>query len=177
VKLVDASRCPYCARVRILLAEKGVEVETVRVDLRNRPGWLYELNPPDGRVPVLDDGDPLPESEVIMEHLEERFPEPAVLPADLRERARARLLVHRFDQNLGDDYYAFRRGDDNDLTGRLEQLELGQSLWTDIAYVPWLIRLREMLGVPLPARVATRLEALERRPSVAAEVDVVRSLL
>jgi glutathione S-transferase len=176
VRLIDAPRCPYCARVRILLAEKGVEVETVSVDLRDRPAWLYELNPPDGRVPVLDDGYPLPESEVIMEHLEGRFPDPPILPSDLGERARARLRVHRFDQNLGDDYYAFRRGDENDLAGRLEQLELGQSLWADIAYVPWLVRVRDMLGLRLPAPVAAGLEALERRPSVAAEVEVVRSL-
>src|SRR5207248_11094221 len=32
VKLVDAARCPYCARVRITLAEKRLDVETVEVD-------------------------------------------------------------------------------------------------------------------------------------------------
>jgi hypothetical protein len=176
VKLVDAKRCPYCARVRIALAEKGIEVENIQVDLRDRPAWLYELNPPAGKVPVLSDAADLPESEVIMAYLEERFPEPALLPDDLEARARARLLLHRFDANLGDDYYAFRRGDDNDLAGRLDQLEVGLSLFSDIAYVPWVIRARDMLGVELPARVATWLAALEERPSIAAEVDIVRSL-
>jgi len=176
VKLVDAARCPYCARVRITLAEKGLDVDATEVDLTSRPQWLLDLNPPKGRVPVLDDGFTLPESEVIMAYLEERHPEPALLPPDPAERARARLLLHRFDDNLGDDYYAFRRGDDNDLAGKLESLEVGQSLFADIAYVPWVIRARDMLGVELPARIADWLALLEQRPSVAAEVGVVRSL-
>ena len=54
MKLYDAPRCPYCARVRIALAEKGIAYETVEIDLQNRPPWLYELNA-SGRVPVLDD--------------------------------------------------------------------------------------------------------------------------
>jgi glutathione S-transferase len=159
--------------VRIALAEKGIEHDRVEVDLSDRPQWLLDLNPPAGRVPVLDG---LPESEVIMELLEETHPDRPLLPADPAQRARARLLVHRFDANLGDDYYAFRRGDPNDLAARLETLDVGQSLFADIAYVPWVIRARDMLGLTLPERVATWLAELERRPSVAAEVTVVRSL-
>jgi glutathione S-transferase len=176
VKLIDAARCPYCARVRIALAEKAIELETVEVDLTDRPRWLIELNPPHGRVPVLDDGFTLPESEVIMAYLEETHPEPALLPPDPAGRARARLLVYRFDDNLGRDYYAFRRGDENDLAGKLEALEVGQSLFADVAYVPWVIRARDMLGVELPERIAAWLAELERRPSIAAEVATVRSL-
>jgi glutathione S-transferase len=176
MKLIDAGRCPYCARVRITLGEKGLDVETVEVDLSDRPQWLVDLNPPKGRVPVLDDGFTLPESEVIMAYLEERYPEPALLPSDLAERARARLLVHRFDENLGDDYYAFRRGDENDLTGKLERLEIRQSLFADIAYAPWVIRARDMLGVDLPPRIADWLAELEQRPSIAREIGVVQKL-
>lgn len=177
MKVVDAARCPYCARVRIALAEKGIAYENVQVDLRNRPEWLIELNPPEGRVPVLRrNGFDLPESEVIMEYLEDRYPEPRLLPSDLETVARARLLVNRFDDNLGDDYYAYRRGDDNDLAGRLQRLEVGVSLFSDIAYVPWVIRARDMLGVELPERLAGWLEELERRPSIADEVELVRNL-
>ena len=43
--LYDADRCPYCARVRIVLAEKRLEHETVIVDLDDRPAWIYEKNP------------------------------------------------------------------------------------------------------------------------------------
>jgi len=176
MRLIDAARCPYCARVRIALAEKGLELETVEVDLADRPQWLIELNPPNGRVPVLDNGFTIPESEVIMAYLEETHPEPPLLPADHVERARARLLVHRFDDNLGRDYYAFRRGDGNDLGAKLDALELGQSLFADVAYAPWVIRARDMLGVDLPERVVAWLSDLEQRPSIAREVATVRAL-
>jgi glutathione S-transferase len=162
--------------VRLALAEKGLDYETIEVDLADRPQWLLELNPPSGRVPVLDDGFNLPESEVIMAFLDERYPERALLPTDPVERAQARLLVHRFDESLGADYYAFRRGDPNDLAGKLESLEVGQSLFADIAYVPWVIRARDMLGVELPERIAAWLSKLEQRPGVAAEVALVRAL-
>ena len=52
ITIYDAGRCPYCARVRIALAEKGIEYETVEIDLDDRPAWIYEKNPL-GRVPVL----------------------------------------------------------------------------------------------------------------------------
>lgn len=175
MRLIDAARCPYCARVRIALAEKGVQYETVEIDLGNRPAWVYELNGP-GRVPILDGDFVLPESEVIMEYLEELHPRPALLPTDAVERARARLLVKRFDDNLGSDYYAFRRGDATELDKKLDALEVGQSLFADIAYVPWVLRARDLLGVDLPDRVSDWLAALEERPSVAAEADVVRRL-
>jgi glutathione S-transferase len=175
VKLYDAARCPYCARVRIALAEKGLVPETVEIDLSERPAWIYDLNPA-GRVPVLDDGFVLPESLVIMEFLDEAYPEHPLLPADSRERAQARLEVHRFDDDLGDDYYAFRRGDANSLADKLAALELGRSLYTDIAYAPWVIRARDMLGVELPSVLAGWLDRFAERPSIAAEIEVVKSL-
>ena len=111
ITLYDAARCPYCARVRIVLEEKGVGFDVVEIDLFDRPAWLYEKNAT-GRVPVLEeDGRSLPESAVIMEFLEERYPEPPLLPADPADRAAVRLLVFR-DQELTDPYYAFRRGED-----------------------------------------------------------------
>jgi glutathione S-transferase len=175
VKLYDAPRCPYCARVRIVLAEKAVAHETVAVDLGDRPAWIYELNS-SGRVPVLDDGFVLPESAVIMTYLDERYPEPPLRPSDPAERARTNLLVYRFDELLGDDYYAFRRGEPNDLAGKLDALEVGQSLFADIAVAPWVIRARDMLAVELPARVEEWLAELARRPSIAAELELVRGL-
>jgi len=175
VKLIDASRCPYCARVRIALAEKGLEYETVEIDLSDRPAWVYELNVT-GRVPILEDGFVLPESEVIMAYLEERDPSVPLLPSDPEGRARARLLVHRFDLNIGDDYYAFRRGDANALAEKLARLAVGESLYSDVAYVPWVLRARDMLGVDLPPQLVDWLGELEQRPSVAAEAAVVRAL-
>jgi glutathione S-transferase len=175
VKLYDAARCPYCARVRIALAEKGFDYETVEIDLGNRPDWIYELNPT-GKVPVLDDGFVLPESAVIMEYLDDRYPDQPLLPGNAKSRAEARKWVFRFDDLLGDDYYAYRRGDENALAERLDQLPVGDSLFVDVAYAPWVIRAREMLGVTLPQRLESWLDQLAQRPSVAAEIDVVRGL-
>jgi glutathione S-transferase len=188
--LYDAARCPYCARVRIVLAEKGIEVETVEIDLSDRPDWLYEKNA-SGRVPVLEEGGkPLPESAVIMEFLEERYPEPALLPSDPLGRAFVRLLVFR-DHELTDPYYAFRRGE----AGAREELEamlgaldvvLGERPYlggteyglADIAYVPWVLRARDTLGVSLDAfpALTSWLSRLEERPAVAREVETVAAL-
>lgn len=175
MKLYDAARCPYCARVRIALAEKGISYETVEIDLRDRPDWIYELNA-SGKVPVLDDGFVLPESAVIMEYLEDRYPERPLLPAGAQARALARKAVFRFDDLLGDDYYAFRRGEPNALADRLEELPVGDSLFVDIAFVPWVIRARELLGVTLPAKLASWLDTFAEQPPVAADVEVVREL-
>jgi stringent starvation protein A len=189
--LYDAERCPYAARVRITLAEKGLEYDVVAIDLDDRPAWLYEKNAA-GRVPVLeeDGGLVLPESLVIVEYLEERFPEPALLPADPAERALARLRMLRFD-DLGGPYYAARRGRE----GAGERLQAALALLdrlldarpylsgsdfglADIAYIPWILRGRTLLGLelsPFPS-VASWAARLESRPSIAAETAVVATL-
>jgi len=188
--LYDADRCPYCARVRIVLAEKQLEHETVVVDLDDRPAWIYEKNPL-GRVPVLEeDAFVLPESAVIMEYLEERFPEPALWPADPAARAAGRLLVERFDQ-LSRPYYALRRGDGDardrlgDELSKLDGLLAGQAFLTgrefgiaDAAYLPWILRAETMLGVDLDqyAALAEWAARAGERPSVAAETTLLAAL-
>jgi glutathione S-transferase len=190
VRLYDAARCPYCARARIVLAEKGIDYETVEVDLDDRPAWIYEKNP-SGRVPVLetDDGFVLPESAVIMEYLEERRPEPALLPAEPAARAVARLWIDRFDARLGDTYYAVRRGraQPEELAEHLAALDrvLGEQPYlaagyglADIAYLPWILRAEANLGVDLGAfeGIAAWVERLGCRPAIAPELELVQAL-
>ena len=187
ITLYDADRCPYCARVRIALAEKGIEYETVEIDIDDRPAWLYEKNPL-GRVPILEeDAFVLPESAVINEYLEERYLEPPLWPADAGERALARLLVFRFDE-FSKPYYALRRGEDgaseafDRALGGLESVLEAQLYLTgreyglaDIAFVPWVLRARDRLGVELtrfPA-VAQWVERLAERPAISAERELV----
>jgi glutathione S-transferase len=190
ITLYDADRCPYCARVRIVLAEKGIEYETVEVDLDDRPAWIYEKNPL-GRVPVLEeDTFLLAESAVIDEYLDERYPEPSLLPADPAERALGRMLVFRFDE-LSKPYYALRRGDDGAaerldaalgaLAGLLQRQQFlsGREFGlADVAYVPWILRARDRMDVDLESFPALPewVGRLEQRPSIAAELDVVASL-
>jgi glutathione S-transferase len=188
--LYDAPRCPYAARVRIVLAEKGVEVDVVEIDLSDRPDWLYEKNPA-GRVPVIEEDDrPLAESAVIMEFLEERYPEPPLLPPDPADRAFVRLLIFRHGE-LTDPYYALRRGEEG-AAGRFdlalavldealaERPFLGGAEFglADIAYVPWILRARDMLGVDLSRfpSLTDWLARLEQRSSVAAEAGIVAAL-
>jgi glutathione S-transferase len=188
--LYDAARCPYCARVRIVLAEKGVEYETVEIDLGDRPAWIYEKNST-GRVPVLEEGDwLLPESAVIMEYLEERYPAPPLLASESADRALARLWIFRHD-DFTRPYYALRRGEEGAGARFDEQLTaldvaLGERPWlggsayglADIAYVPWVLRARDSLGVSLDAHPAVEdwLGRLLERPAVAAEAAVVAAL-
>jgi glutathione S-transferase len=190
ITLYDADRCPYCARVRIVLAEKGIEYETVEVDLDDRPAWIYEKNPL-GRVPVLEeDTFLLAESAVIDEYLDERYPEPSLWPADPAERSLGRMLVFRFDE-LSKPYYALRRGADgarerlDAALAMLDGMLQGQRFLSrrefglaDVAYVPWIVRARDRMDVDLerfPA-LSEWLGQLEERPSIAAELDVVASL-
>jgi glutathione S-transferase len=189
VILYDAARCPYCARVRIVLAEKSLGYETVEIDLSDRPAWLYAKNP-SGRVPVLeeDGGFILPESLVIMEYLEERFPAPLLWPADPTERALGRLWLDRFDVRVGSDYYALRRGEPSQLDERLRELDAALEAQpylsgrdyglADIGYAPWILRARSNLGVELEpyTALAAWLERLSERPAVATEVELTTAL-
>jgi RNA polymerase-associated protein len=91
--------CPYCHRVRIVLAEKGIGVDIVDVDARNLPDEILEFNPY-GTVPTLVDRDlRLYESRIIMEYLDERFPHPPLLPVDPVARANARLFMYRVERD------------------------------------------------------------------------------
>jgi glutathione S-transferase len=189
--LYDAARCPYCARVRIVLAEKGIAYEPVEIDLDDRPAWIYDLNPK-GRVPVLEhDGFVLPESLVVSEYLDERHPEPSLLPADPADRAAVRLLCARFD-DLGDPYYDLLYERATDARERLERAlarldallaerpYLSGSAFglADSAYVPWVARAETRLGLDVRARpaLAAWLDRLGDRPSVREELDVVARL-
>jgi glutathione S-transferase len=191
ITIYDHERCPFCARARITLDEKGVPYETVFVDLDDRPAWMYEKNPL-GKVPVLEeDTFLLPESDVIMELLEERHPEPALLPVDPGERALVRLAIRHFDHWLGDAYYAVRRREDGamavlearladldrTLTGR-DYLVGGHYGLADIAYFPWLPRAEHVFGVDLAGYPAVQawVERLAERPAIAAELAVVSAL-
>ena len=188
--LYDAARCPYCARARIALAEKDIEFEAFEIDLGDRPQWIYEKNST-GRVPVVEEDTwLLPESSVILEYLEERYPEPSLLPSDPADRALARVWIFRHD-DFTKPYYALRRGEEGAAERLDEQLAkldaaLERQPWltgaeyglADIAYVPWVLRARDMLGVSLdelPA-IGSWLDRLEERPAIAREVDVVASL-
>ena len=94
MRLLDSKTAPSARRVTIYLAEKGIDLERVPVDLRSReqkaPEFLRKNSI--GKVPVLelDNGTFLPESAAIVEYLEELYPEPPLIGTTSEERAEAR---------------------------------------------------------------------------------------
>lgn len=86
-------------RVRIVLAEKGINVEIVDVKPDDRPEDLIDLNPYNS-VPTLVDRDlVLYAPQVIMEYLDERFPHPPLMPVDPVSRAQMRLMLYRIKKD------------------------------------------------------------------------------
>ena len=89
-------------RVRLVLAEKSLNVDIIDVDDEIFPEDLLDLNPYNS-VPTLVDRDlVLYDSGVIMEYLDERFPHPPLMPVDPVTRAQFRLALYRIEQ----DWYA-----------------------------------------------------------------------
>ncbi len=101
MKLYDSAMAPNPRRVRIFLAEKGIEVEKVQVDLaraENRsPGFLAKN--PLGGVPVLelDDGTCIAESVAICRYFEETHPEPPLMGVDAVDRALVEMWNRRME--------------------------------------------------------------------------------
>ncbi|MFA5825260.1 MAG: glutathione S-transferase N-terminal domain-containing protein [Gallionellaceae bacterium] len=98
--LYSGTICPYSHRCRIVLFEKGMDFQVIDVDVFNKPEDLAVMNPYN-KVPVLVERDLiLYEANIINEYIDERFPHPQLMPADPVMRARARLFLHRFEQEL-----------------------------------------------------------------------------
>jgi len=91
-----------CHRVRIVLAEKGLDVRIVDTDPARPPEDLIDLNPYQ-TVPTLVDRDLVVyEPGIIAEYLDERFPHPTLASTDPAVRAQARVALRRIEQ----DWYA-----------------------------------------------------------------------
>jgi len=85
----------YSHRVRIVLAEKGVTVETIDVDPDNKPEDLASLNPYNPLPTLVDRDLVLYEADIMMEYLDERFPHPPLFPVYPVARAESRLWIYR----------------------------------------------------------------------------------
>jgi RNA polymerase-associated protein len=103
----------YSHQVRIVLAEKGVNVYIHYVTTDNMTEDLYEVNPY-GNVPTLIDRElGLYRANIINEYLDERFPHPPLMPVYPVARGRCRLMMDRIEN----DWYSLARkieaGDDS----------------------------------------------------------------
>ena len=102
MKFYDCATAPSPRRVRIFAAEKGIELDTVQVDLANGEqfGAAFRLVNPDCVVPVLEleDGTRLTEVLAICQYLEEIQPEPTLFGATPAERALATMWNIKVEQ-------------------------------------------------------------------------------
>jgi stringent starvation protein A len=89
----------YSHRVRIVLAEKGVTVETVDVDPDKKPEDLASLNPYNSLPTLVDRDLVLYEANIMMEYLDERFPHPPLFPVYPVARAQSRLWMYRIQRD------------------------------------------------------------------------------
>ena len=103
MKLYSTDHSPFAARVRMAASAKGIALDCVEPP--EGPGSdAYKRISPLGMVPVLElpDGSVLPESEMIVEYLEDAYPECPLRPVGAADRARARLLARFADLHLAE---------------------------------------------------------------------------
>lgn len=176
--LYSGTACPFSHRCRIVLFEKGMDFQIIDIDLHNKPEDLAVMNPYN-RAPVLVERDLiLHESNIINEYIDERFPHPQLMPADPVMRARARLFLYRFEQELFAHVDAIERGSQKAadkarmmIRDNLAQLApifakqkhmLGEEFsMLDVAIAPLLWRL-DHYAITLPKQAAPLLKYAER---------------
>ena len=197
IKLYDAVPSSNSDRVKIALHEKGLPYVRVTLVLANkdqkRPEFL-ELNPY-GKVPVIDDGGHiLFESCIINEYLDEKYPNPPLMPKDAYLRGRGRVLIDYALNYMHEPYWVLRgemlkpagKRDERiisekhrSLRGLLQYLEsaladqpyfLGELSLTDIAIAPRALRMEAYGALPAPSlpRLNAWLDRMKSRPSVRA---------
>ena len=100
MKLYSNSVDPFSHRCRIVLFEKGMDFEVIDVDFNNKSEDLNVLSPY-ADAPVLVERDlVLTDANIINEYIDERFPHPQLMPPDPVMRARARLFLQDFENQL-----------------------------------------------------------------------------
>jgi glutathione S-transferase len=197
IKLYDFKASPNCQRVKVVLAEKHLPYEVVPIDLRKQEQKAPEFLKlsPYGKVPVLtDDKTVLYESCIINEYLNEKYPDPPLMPADLGRRAKARILADYGLAHLDGPYQKLRMETmkdpkeqtqqvietaKSDLRKLLQHLEdelgdqpylVGDFSLVDAALLPRFTRLEGFGVLPDPSlpRLGRYLQRMKERPSVKA---------
>ena len=162
----------YSHRVRMVVAEKGVNVDIVDVSPGKKPEDLAEINPYNTLPTLLDRELVLFDSAVIMEYLDERFPHPPLLPVYPVARAQSRSLIHRIEKDWTRNVDLLMSGRSREPTLAKARKELTESMiavapvfadkpffmsdeftLVDCCVAPILWRLKYM-GIKLPERQA-----------------------
>jgi glutathione S-transferase len=105
LKVFHYDRSTAAQRVRLLIEEKSLDwesiiVDTARGDVAELPNDYYDLNPK-GLIPVIIDGGiAIPESLVILEYLEDKYPQRPFRPSEAGALARMRLWLRKIDEGI-----------------------------------------------------------------------------
>jgi RNA polymerase-associated protein len=98
--LYSDTTSPIGHAVRIVLAEKDINVEINYVTGNNLPEEVSEINPYNTALTLIDRDLVLYDGQIMMEYLDERFPHPPLMPVDPVARASNRQLRYRVIQDL-----------------------------------------------------------------------------
>ena len=126
MKLYDSTMAPNPRRVRIFLAEKGIEVPTVQISLADQeqttPDYIAKNSL--AKVPTLelDDGSFLSESVAICRYFEELHPDPPLMGTDAADRARVEMWQRRMEHEILDNIAAVFRMTHDFFKGRIRQV-------------------------------------------------------
>ena len=102
-RLYHVALSPFCRKVRLVLAEKRIDVELVE-ERWWEPGSEILRRNPAGKIPVLRlDGRLWSESQAIVEYLDEAYPNPPLMPLMPAERHEVRRLCAWFDDKFNDE--------------------------------------------------------------------------
>jgi glutathione S-transferase len=205
IRLYSIPPSLYCAKVRIVLRAKGLDWQEVPPPGGYGSGAYREIVP-SGTLPAIDhDGFVLVESEAINEYLNELVPQPPLWPPDIGARAQARFLSRFHDTRLEPAVRALFAHVDPArrdvgfvaqqaavIVQRLQQLDriaepapllTGAGLSLADCGFPITFVFLEMLdepmglGVSLSSKLAAYFDALQREPSIAAELETYRPAL
>ena len=126
MKLYDSTTAPNPRRVRIFLAEKGLAIPTVQVDIGARANLepAFRAKNPFAQVPVLelDDGTCVSESVAICRYFEEIQPEPSLFGVGVRERTLVEMWNRRVELELTNRVFLCFQNTSDFFKGRIPQV-------------------------------------------------------
>ncbi|XP_024990139.1 probable glutathione S-transferase [Cynara cardunculus var. scolymus] len=137
VVLLDFWASLFCMRVKIALAEKGVQYDCKEENLANKSQLLLQMNPVHKKIPVLiHHGKPISESNIIVQYIDEAWQNkhPPLLPSDPYLKAQARFWADFVDKKIND-------GARRIWSTKGEELEKAKR-----EFIEWLNVLEEQLG-------------------------------
>jgi len=194
---------PYAQKVKIALLEKGVKFDLQMPNLLGGDEEFARVSPRREVPALVDDGNTIFDSTIILEYIEDRWPKPALLPAEPAARARVRMI-----EEMCDTYYEainwatfeiqiFKRatgGLAEELLARASQQRKGANAWLErqLGDQPWftgaqfgwgdlsavpVVAASAAVGDPPSGKLGAWLARASERPSVKTTLDAAAAVM